>query len=83
MTLRVGNNGVVHNGASYELARAMRDIVLGQDPPVQLTERAVTYLAQLRETAVDTTHPGGTVITRAPAMMSAGGPGLGFAPTPH
>ncbi|MEU9428319.1 DEAD/DEAH box helicase [Streptomyces sp. NPDC048342] len=56
--------GSVLDGASYELARAMRDVILGQDPPVQLTERAVTYLAQLRESAIDTTHPGGTVITR-------------------
>ncbi|MEU8678129.1 DEAD/DEAH box helicase [Streptomyces sp. NPDC048560] len=57
--------GSVLDGASYQLARAMRDVVLGQDPPVQLTERAVTYLAQLRESAVDTTHPASTVITRA------------------
>ena len=56
--------GSVLDGASYELTRAMRDVVLGQDPPVQLTDRAVTYLSQLRGTAVDTTHPGGTVITR-------------------
>lgn len=56
--------GSVLDGASYELARAMREVVLGQDPPAQLTERAVTYLAQLRESAIDTTHPGGTVITR-------------------
>lgn len=57
--------GSVLDGASYELARAMRDVILGQDPPVQLTERAVTYLAQLRENAIETAHPGGTVITRA------------------
>ncbi|MFD7676946.1 DEAD/DEAH box helicase [Streptomyces sp. NPDC060187] len=57
--------GSVLDGASYELSRAMREVILGQDPPVQLTERAVTYLAQIRENAVETAHPGGTVITRA------------------
>ncbi|WP_327722638.1 DEAD/DEAH box helicase [Streptomyces sp. NBC_00490] len=57
--------GSILDGASYELARAMRNVILGQDPPVQLTKRAVTYLTQLRENAIETVHPGGTVITRA------------------
>ncbi|MGI5154398.1 DEAD/DEAH box helicase [Microbispora sp. CA-102843] len=51
-------------GASFELARAMRDVLLGTDPPVQLTQRAVTMLAAVRKDSLATVHPGGTVIIR-------------------
>ncbi|GAA2411543.1 DEAD/DEAH box helicase [Streptomyces glaucosporus] len=53
-------------GLSYELTRAMREVLLGTDPPVSLTRRAVARLAEARGTrAPDTVHPGGTLITRA------------------
>ncbi|MEU3618433.1 DEAD/DEAH box helicase [Streptomyces sp. NPDC006872] len=57
------NGGVV--GLSYALTRAMREVLLGRNPPVSLTRRAETCLAEQRETdAPDTVHPGGTLITR-------------------
>jgi ATP-dependent Lhr-like helicase len=42
----------------------MRDVVLGADPPVKLTRRAVTGLTRIREDSHDLVHPGGTVIVR-------------------
>jgi len=52
-------------GLSFALTRAMRDVLLGDDPPVQLTRRAETRLSELRDsTAADSVHPGGTLITR-------------------
>ncbi|MFE0728942.1 DEAD/DEAH box helicase [Streptomyces antibioticus] len=52
-------------GLSYALTRAMREVLLGTDPPVSLTRRAEACLAEQRETdAPDTVHPAGTVITR-------------------
>lgn len=57
-------NGAGHGGLSFALTRAMRDILLGSDPAVRLSQRAVTQLAQLREKAVESVHPAGSVITR-------------------
>lgn len=51
-------------GASFDLARAVRDVLLGEDPAVQLTQRARRTLAVLRETERGSVHPGGPVITR-------------------
>lgn len=52
-------------GLSYALTRAMREVLLGADPPVALTRRAEASLAEQRETdAPDTVHLDGTVITR-------------------
>nr|WP_026245734.1 DEAD/DEAH box helicase [Streptomyces sp. SID8379] len=51
---------------SYELARAARDILLGEDPPVRLTSRATARLGEAREAHLDTVHPGGSVIARRP-----------------
>ncbi|MEV0168775.1 DEAD/DEAH box helicase [Nonomuraea fuscirosea] len=51
-------------GTSFELARAMRDVLLGTDPPVRLTQRAMTALSTVREGSIATVHPGGTVIIR-------------------
>ncbi|MEU9538707.1 DEAD/DEAH box helicase [Streptomyces mirabilis] len=51
---------------SFDLTRAARDVLLGEDPPVRLTQRAQTRLAEARDAHVDTVHPGGTVITRRP-----------------
>jgi ATP-dependent Lhr-like helicase len=53
-------------GLSYPLTRAMREVLLGTDPPVSLTRRAAADLARQRETdALGTVHPGGTVVARA------------------
>ncbi|GGL56710.1 DEAD/DEAH box helicase [Planomonospora parontospora] len=52
-------------GTSFALARSMREVVLGADPPVRLTRRAVAALARAREENADTVHPDGTVIVRA------------------
>jgi ATP-dependent Lhr-like helicase len=49
---------------SFALARAARDVLLGEDPPVRLTKRATAQLAEARETYLHSVHPGGTVITR-------------------
>lgn len=52
-------------GLSYALTRAMRDVLLGADPPVSLTRRAAGALREWRdEEAPHTVHPGGTLIKR-------------------
>lgn len=57
------NGGVA--GLSYALTRAMREVLLGADPPVSLTRRADACLAEQRDTdAPGTVHPGGTLVTR-------------------
>ena len=54
-------------GASFALSRAIRDVLLGADPPARLTRRAQAALTEARVTAADLVHPGGTVISRSPA----------------
>ncbi|MEU1622022.1 DEAD/DEAH box helicase [Streptomyces sp. NPDC005722] len=49
---------------SFALARAARDVLLGDDPPVSLTKRATVKLAEARDAHLHTVHPGGTVVTR-------------------
>ncbi|MCF6522714.1 DEAD/DEAH box helicase [Streptomyces sp. JJ36] len=52
-------------GLSYALTRAMREVLLGAEPPVSLTRRAKVCLQERRETdGPDIVHPGGTVIAR-------------------
>jgi ATP-dependent Lhr-like helicase len=51
-------------GASFALARAVREVLLGADPPVALTQRAKRFLAEVRDEHVHAVHPGGNVITR-------------------
>ncbi|MEV4115532.1 DEAD/DEAH box helicase, partial [Nonomuraea sp. NPDC049695] len=51
-------------GLPFALTRAMRDVLLGADPPVSLTRRAQACLADWREEAPTIVHPGGTLITR-------------------
>lgn len=51
-------------GASFALSRAARDVLLGAEPPVRLTERARRVLTELREDRGGSVHPGGTVIGR-------------------
>ena len=53
------------SGASFALARAAREVLLGADPPVALTQRAKRILAEVRDEHVAAVHPAGTVITRA------------------
>ncbi|WP_449064931.1 DEAD/DEAH box helicase [Planomonospora algeriensis] len=54
------------SGLSYDLARAMREVLLGADPPVSLTRRAQACLVGWREEeAPGIVHPGGTLVTRA------------------
>ncbi|MFD7517951.1 DEAD/DEAH box helicase [Streptomyces niveus] len=52
-------------GLSFALARAMREILLGVDPPVSLTRRAELCLATWREEeAPEIVDPGGTLVAR-------------------
>ncbi len=51
-------------GTSFALSRAMRDVVLGADPPVRLTRRAVRGLHRIREDSRDLVQAHGTVIVR-------------------
>ncbi|HEY9476276.1 MAG TPA: helicase-related protein, partial [Mycobacteriales bacterium] len=52
------------SGGSFRLSRAVREVVLGADPPVRLTGRAARVLAEVREEMIGTVHPGGTVVVR-------------------
>ena len=51
-------------GDHFQMVRAARDVLLGEDPPVRLTERALRGLSDVREELVYAVHPGGTVIER-------------------
>ncbi|MGW0564287.1 DEAD/DEAH box helicase [Streptomyces sp. NPDC003016] len=52
-------------GLSYALTRAMREVLLGAEPPVSLTRRAGVCLQKWRdEEAPRLVHPGGTLVTR-------------------
>ncbi|RGC69902.1 ATP-dependent RNA helicase DbpA [Micromonospora sp. MW-13] len=53
-------------GWSHPLTRAMRDVLLGEDPPVRLTGRAVERLAAERTDRSAVVHPGGSLVVRAP-----------------
>jgi ATP-dependent Lhr-like helicase len=52
------------SGTSFALARATREVLLGADPPVAMTQRAKRILAKVRDEHVPTVHPAGTVINR-------------------
>ena len=58
------NGGRTTRALSYELTRAAREVLLGADPPVTLTRRAQTALAQVRADDAEFVHPDGTVIVR-------------------
>lgn len=49
-------------GLSMALTRAMRDVVLTQNPPVKLTRRAVSALADIRASHSDRVSAEGTVV---------------------
>jgi ATP-dependent Lhr-like helicase len=51
-------------GASFALTRAVRQVLLGAYPEVNLTDRARRVLDGLRDQERGTVHPGGTVIER-------------------
>ncbi|MDJ1130799.1 DEAD/DEAH box helicase [Streptomyces iconiensis] len=54
-----------HTGLTYVLTRAMREVLLGADPPVALTRRADAGLQEWRDgTACDLVHPAGTLVVR-------------------
>ena len=50
-------------GRSFALTRSVREVLLGDDPPVGMTERARNVLEKLRSTDLATVHRGGSVIT--------------------
>ncbi|MEU4528043.1 DEAD/DEAH box helicase [Micromonospora ureilytica] len=54
-------------GSGYALTRAMRDVLLGADPPVQLTARAKTRLSVERDERSALVHPGGSMAVRTTA----------------
>lgn len=47
---------------SHELTRAERQVLLGKDPPVKMTQRATSALHRTGEDHLDRVHPGGTLI---------------------
>ncbi|WP_031094007.1 DEAD/DEAH box helicase, partial [Streptomyces sp. NRRL S-15] len=52
-------------GLSYTLTRAMREVLLGADPPVSLTRRAAVCLTEWREDeAPELVHPEATLVAR-------------------
>jgi ATP-dependent Lhr-like helicase len=52
------------SGASFALTRSVRDVLLGTDPAVALTQRAQRVLAELRDDQGGSVHPAGAVISR-------------------
>jgi ATP-dependent helicase Lhr and Lhr-like helicase len=53
-------------GLSYELTRAMRDVLLGRVPTVALTRRAQACLSEWRDDrAVAIVHPAGSLVARS------------------
>ncbi|MFF3819396.1 DEAD/DEAH box helicase [Streptomyces bluensis] len=60
---RWGGAGLART-ASYELTRAVREVLLGAEPPITLTRRAHSALAQAREENAEFVHPDCTVIVR-------------------
>ena len=56
------SNGV--GGVSFEIARSMRDVLLGAEVPALLTQRASGVLAGLRSDGIGRVHTGGLVISR-------------------
>ncbi|WP_435533228.1 DEAD/DEAH box helicase [Streptomyces harbinensis] len=51
-------------GTSFEVTRAVCEVLLGTNPPVTLTRRATTTLMEAREVFLEKVHPGGTLIVR-------------------
>jgi ATP-dependent helicase Lhr and Lhr-like helicase len=51
-------------GLSFEIARAMRDVMLGTEVPVSLTQRAAGVLAGLRSDAIGRVRADGLIVSR-------------------
>lgn len=51
-------------GASFALTRSVREVLLGSDPDVLMTDRARRVLAEERDDERGTVHPAGTIIAR-------------------
>lgn len=51
-------------GLSFQIARSMRDVLLGAEVPVTLTRRAAGVLAGLRSDGIGRVHADGLVISR-------------------
>jgi ATP-dependent Lhr-like helicase len=51
-------------GLSYEIARSMRDVLLGADVPVSVTKRAAGVLAGLRSDTIGRVREGGLIVSR-------------------
>lgn len=56
-------------GASLAMSRSVREVLLGEDPPVRMTVRAATLLAEARDTEHHTVDPGGTLVVREGADL--------------
>lgn len=54
-----------NRGTSYELTRAVREVLLGATPPVALTRRAEQTLSEARAGHGEKVHPTATVILRS------------------
>ncbi|MFI7072018.1 DEAD/DEAH box helicase [Micromonospora sediminicola] len=52
-------------GSSFPLTRAMREVILGHDPPVRMTARASSRLTVVRDERSPLVHPGGTCVVRS------------------
>jgi ATP-dependent Lhr-like helicase len=52
-------------GLSFEVTRATRSVLLGEDPSVTVTRRAAERMERIRDDGGATVHPGGTLIARA------------------
>ncbi|HEV2345498.1 MAG TPA: DEAD/DEAH box helicase [Actinocrinis sp.] len=57
-------SGGLAAGLSMSLTRAMRDVVVADNPPVKLTRRAVAALIDIRADRAGHVFPGGTVVAR-------------------
>ncbi|MFI7660892.1 DEAD/DEAH box helicase [Micromonospora parva] len=51
-------------GSGHALTRAMREVLLGADPPVNLTARAKSRLSVERDERASLVHPGGSLAVR-------------------
>jgi ATP-dependent Lhr-like helicase len=51
---------------SFDLARSIREVLLGTDPPVELSRRAVGALGRVRAERSDRVDPAGLVLERNP-----------------
>ncbi|MEU8128740.1 DEAD/DEAH box helicase [Micromonospora sp. NPDC049049] len=53
------------SGLSFALCQAMREVVLGATPPIDLTARAADQLSEIRERHEGDVHPDSSVVSRS------------------